>query len=275
MGVCRCKKRTELWCYKTTKPVCLDCIVDIDHQLSLVAPYIDWLNNPVDHDLVCPLSQEPLVDISNSIRFINLQVFSLSAVNDYLSKLPPNTAAAGFTIPGTDIPMLPAVTDQSKLAQQIREKLKDSPNISKVIESQKESIQAALTAPHSPIQEGSLMTRKNVQKFSDASDVVISGMESGKVGSRTGPKGKFERIKKRLKTCFKSMKWKQVIIIFIVCIIILYILLSLFNFIEYEITSLLPADMFHVSKAKEAIEVVQKPAKLAEQIKNVVAENLE
>jgi hypothetical protein len=70
---------------------------------------------------------------------MNLQIFLLDAINEYGANKPNVTALAGFTIPGTQEPMVPPPEDQSKLAQQIREKLSKFPWISELIALQVES----------------------------------------------------------------------------------------------------------------------------------------
>jgi len=241
MGVCKCKKRTDLWCYKMVMPVCFDCIVEIEHQLSCVAPYIDWLNNPHDQDLVCPLSQKLIVYISNSIRFLNLQVFQLDAILEYCSThFSPNTAAAGFTIPHTDIPMLPPIGDQSKLAIQIREKLRGSPAIARIIETQRELVNS-----QSNIQEEiSSVVRKIPRSTTDDNDVIIQLNNGTREGHDTSSlsKGKRHTLIKRLKKYFRRIKPRSFIIGTILLLIILYILFYILtttlNLVEYEIFSI-------------------------------------
>lgn len=79
--------------------------------------YADWLENPVDPPPVCLLSQKELTEEDEKIRFMNMrtsthpgfrfsplpELFSLEAIDEYGKNLPPNTALAGFVIPGTNV----------------------------------------------------------------------------------------------------------------------------------------------------------------------------
>jgi len=139
MGICKCRKRSELFCYHCEKAVCFDCITEPSHKLAKVTTYVEWLNKPDNPPPVCPLSNKPLTEKDEVIRFMNMQIFLLEAINEYGSSLPNVTALAGFTIPGTEEPMVPPPEDHSKLAQQIREKLSRFPWISDLISLQREN----------------------------------------------------------------------------------------------------------------------------------------
>jgi len=102
--------------------------------------YKDWLINPSLTSNVCPLSKQTLNESDEVIRFMNLNIFLLSAIDEYGKNKPPNTALAGFTIPGTNEPMIPPLEEKSQLAQQIRQKLSQFPWISNMIALQAEII---------------------------------------------------------------------------------------------------------------------------------------
>jgi len=246
MGVCKCKKRTDLWCYKTVKPVCLDCIVDIEHQLSCVAPYVDWLNNPHEQEsIICPLTNTPIVDASNSIRFTNLQVFHLDAIFTYCSQFSSNTAVAGFTIPGTEIPILPPINDQSKLAQQIREKLKGSPEMLRLLDSQKEIL---LNQTNIYDESSSVLSRKNARSNepSESFAIQMESPSSHSTNSVTLRTGKRQRISKRIRTFLKGLKLKSCLLVFVLMVVIVYLFFMLFqktlNLVEYELFSWKPSE---------------------------------
>eukprot|EP01124_Arcella_intermedia_P012803 TRINITY_DN19181_c0_g1_i2.p1 TRINITY_DN19181_c0_g1~~TRINITY_DN19181_c0_g1_i2.p1 ORF type:complete len:276 (-),score=47.34 TRINITY_DN19181_c0_g1_i2:111-938(-) len=139
MGICKCRKRTDLFCYHCQKAVCYDCMVEEGHALSKIATYEDWLNNATNPPPTCALSGRPINSTSESIRFTNLKLYHLEAINEYGSSKPKSTALAGYTIPELRIPMVPPVEDQSKLAQQIREKLSRFEWISELIALQHET----------------------------------------------------------------------------------------------------------------------------------------
>jgi len=138
MGICKCRKKTLLFCWHCTKAVCLDCITEEEHKLAYVNNYELWLSNPESPPPVCPLTNNILTAGDEVIRFMNLKIFLLSAIDDYGKSKPANTALAGFTIPGTNEPMVPPPEEKSKLAQQIRQKLSRFPWISSMIALQAE-----------------------------------------------------------------------------------------------------------------------------------------
>jgi len=145
MGICKFRKRSELFCYHCEKAVCFDCITEPHHKLAKVTTYVEWLE-PRDSvsdkqpaGPVCALSNKPLTEADEVIRFMNLQIYLLEAINEYGSSKPNITALAGFTIPGTKEPMVPPPEEQSKLAQEIREKLSRFPWISELIALQRET----------------------------------------------------------------------------------------------------------------------------------------
>jgi len=153
MGICKCRKKADLFCWHCQKTVCLDCITDEGHKLAYIGTYDDWLSHPNVPPAVCPLSMKILSEGDDVIRFMNL-LFLVSAIDDYGKSKPANTALAGFTIPGTDEPMVPPPEEQSKLAQQIRQKLSKFPWIANIIALQSEIVpqtdKQPPTLPYSP-----------------------------------------------------------------------------------------------------------------------------
>eukprot|EP01126_Amoeba_proteus_P060808 TRINITY_DN808_c0_g1_i5.p1 TRINITY_DN808_c0_g1~~TRINITY_DN808_c0_g1_i5.p1 ORF type:complete len:613 (-),score=136.49 TRINITY_DN808_c0_g1_i5:127-1752(-) len=109
-----------------------------EHKLSLVLNYADWLQSPLGNiQPVCPLSSKILTEEDEVIRFMNLQIFSMRAIDEYGKTFPSDTALAGFVIPGTNQPMVPPLDDNSSLAQQIKSKLSTFSWISHLLQSQK------------------------------------------------------------------------------------------------------------------------------------------
>jgi len=125
MGVCKkCKKISPFFCYHCRDTVCYDCVTDPEHRMGLVVPFEKYLLNPGDFDSVCPLTQRVIRENDEVIRFMNMQLFLLTAINEYGSqKSSKITFMNELTIPGTEEPMLPSPDDNSKLAQEIRSKL--------------------------------------------------------------------------------------------------------------------------------------------------------
>jgi len=109
MVVCKCKAVTDHWSYAASKAVCVDCVVDQEHEYSFIGSYLGWLDQPY-HELICPLSNLKLSNETEVIRLMDYQLYSLSAVCDqkYETKL---------------YSVLPKLDDNSGLANQIRSKL--------------------------------------------------------------------------------------------------------------------------------------------------------
>jgi len=125
MGVCKkCKKISPFFCYHCRNTVCYDCVCDLEHRIAPVVPFSAYLLNPGDCDSVCPLTQRIITENDEVIRFMNMQLFLLTAINEYgLQKSSTIIFLNELTIPGTEEPMLPSPEDKSKLAQEIRTKL--------------------------------------------------------------------------------------------------------------------------------------------------------
>lgn len=118
MGICKCRKRTDLFCFVHKKAVCEACICS-DHQVCVVKSYYDWLSEPEYEAPVCGVCKGELSE-SNMVRFLCLDMFHPECIDVYASSLPGNTALAGYTCPTCDKPILPASDNTSVLAQQIK-----------------------------------------------------------------------------------------------------------------------------------------------------------
>jgi len=104
--------------------VCYDCVIDSDHFLHYVGSYEEWVDNLETKPVVCPLTGKILTPDDDVIRFKNMQIFLMSAIDEYGKSKPPNTPLTDFTIPNTKELMVPPPEDQTKIANYIREKLK-------------------------------------------------------------------------------------------------------------------------------------------------------
>eukprot|EP00026_Physarum_polycephalum_P013636 Phypoly_transcript_14058.p1 GENE.Phypoly_transcript_14058~~Phypoly_transcript_14058.p1 ORF type:complete len:246 (+),score=32.02 Phypoly_transcript_14058:53-790(+) len=131
MGICKCRKRTDLFCFVHKKAVCEACICS-DHQVCVVKSYFDWLSEPEYEQPVCGVCKGE-VDPNNMVRFLCLDMFHPECIDVYASSLPANTALAGYTCPTCDKPILPAPANTSVLAQQIRKVFAHSPWAARVL----------------------------------------------------------------------------------------------------------------------------------------------
>eukprot|EP01125_Pyxidicula_operculata_P020174 TRINITY_DN7404_c0_g1_i1.p1 TRINITY_DN7404_c0_g1~~TRINITY_DN7404_c0_g1_i1.p1 ORF type:complete len:304 (-),score=44.23 TRINITY_DN7404_c0_g1_i1:66-977(-) len=139
MGRCQCRKLTNFYCWHCNQSVCFDCVVEDEHRLAYVSTYQEWVEKGCAESPPqpkCPLSGKLLTEKDDVIRFMNFQIYDIQAINSYGASLPKNTALNGFKIPGTDIPMVSILPKEAntKLAQQIRKKLKQFTWISELID---------------------------------------------------------------------------------------------------------------------------------------------
>lgn len=138
MGICKCRKRTNLVCWHCQSPICFDCVTENEHKLGYVATYAEFLSSPSPVSPVCPLSKKILTESDEVIRFTNLQIFGLVAIDKYCQELPQNTEASRVMIPGTTIAMVPARNDRSLLAKQIRQNLSSLASFRKFVNAAEE-----------------------------------------------------------------------------------------------------------------------------------------
>jgi len=125
MGLCKCKKRTELFCFVHKKAVCDQCITT-DHQVCVVKSYIEWLTDPEFEAPSCGICKGELVE-GSMVRLLCLDMFHPECLDVYANSLPPNTAQAGYVCPTCTKPMLPPANNSGPIAQLIRAAFANSP----------------------------------------------------------------------------------------------------------------------------------------------------
>jgi len=107
MGLCKCRKITDLYCFKHKKPVCENCIVS-DHRTCHVDTYIKWLTDSEILPPTCVICKGELTPDS-VVRLSCLHCCHIECLELHGSSFPPNTARAGFTcpVPGCNTPLVP------------------------------------------------------------------------------------------------------------------------------------------------------------------------
>lgn len=118
MGMCKCKKRTELFCFVHKKAVCEQCICT-EHQVCVVKTYVEWLTDPEYETPSCGICKGELVE-GSMVRLLCLDMFHPECIDVYANSLPSNTAQAGYVCPTCSKPMLPSATNTSPIADNIR-----------------------------------------------------------------------------------------------------------------------------------------------------------
>jgi len=97
MGLCKCRKVTDLYCFVHKKPVCDSCICT-DHKVCMIGTYVQWLQDPDYDKPVCEICKEELT-AANVIRLLCFHMMHPECLDLHASSFPPNTAQAGFTCP--------------------------------------------------------------------------------------------------------------------------------------------------------------------------------
>jgi len=117
MGICKCKKRTDLFCFVHKKAVCENCIVE-DHQTCIIKTYVDWLTDS-DYDRpACGICKGELKE-DKLIRLTCFDLFHPECIDVHASSLPPHTAKAGYLCPVCSKPLFPPDVDNNPLVKQL------------------------------------------------------------------------------------------------------------------------------------------------------------
>ncbi|XP_068243491.1 zinc finger protein-like 1 [Palaemon carinicauda] len=123
MGLCsNCpkKKLTNQFCFEHRVNVCEQCMVK-DHPACVVQSYLQWLSSS-DYNPVCRICDDHL-GTKECIRLVCYDVFHMDCLNDWATRLPPNTAPAGYKCPACSSPVFPASNLVSPVADHLREVL--------------------------------------------------------------------------------------------------------------------------------------------------------
>eukprot|EP01100_Stratorugosa_tubuloviscum_P015654 TRINITY_DN917_c2_g1_i1.p1 TRINITY_DN917_c2_g1~~TRINITY_DN917_c2_g1_i1.p1 ORF type:complete len:273 (+),score=107.90 TRINITY_DN917_c2_g1_i1:87-905(+) len=121
MGICDCRKRTGLFCYKHRVSVCPNCILP-SHSTCVIKTYVQWLQDSSFQPLSCNLCQQPITATS-SIRLSCLDVFHTNCLDKYCSNLPAHTTQAGYICPICSKPIIPSADNQNAITNAINEYL--------------------------------------------------------------------------------------------------------------------------------------------------------
>lgn len=120
MGLCKCAKKTitNQFCFEHRVNVCEHCIVD-EHPTCVVQSYLKWLDDS-DYNPVCRICDDQLA-AGDCIRLVCYDVFHKECLNDWASRMAPNTAPAGYKCPVCSSPVFPAPNLVSPVADRLRE----------------------------------------------------------------------------------------------------------------------------------------------------------
>jgi len=175
MGICKCKRRTDLFCFVHKKAVCESCIVQ-EHKVCVVRTYVDWLTDSEYEIPVCGICKGEINE-DNHIRLMCLDVFHPECLDVYASSLPPHTAKAGYLCPTCNKAMFPP-NGESPLAQHLTQHLSQahwatpllslkSVESTSVLSNQNEETRVTITPDgiETPYQQPSLSSNETSQSF--------------------------------------------------------------------------------------------------------------
>jgi len=123
MGICKCKKRADLFCFVHKKPVCEQCIVN-EHLTCAIKTYVDWLTDSDYEQPVCGICKGDLHP-DNVVRLTCLDMFHPECLDMHASSLPPHTAKAGYLCPSCSKPLFPT-DERTPLAKHVLKHLSKS-----------------------------------------------------------------------------------------------------------------------------------------------------
>jgi len=110
---------TDFWSFSASKAVCLECVVDPEHEYSYIGSYSSWLDN-ADQQSICPLTQHVIEKGDEVVRLMDLKLYTLSAVSNKSNQV-------------RLYPALPDADDECALAHHIRGKLQNINWISDIL----------------------------------------------------------------------------------------------------------------------------------------------
>jgi len=89
MGVCKCKKKTTLFCFVHKKPVCEECI-STDHSNCVIKTYLEWLQNSEYESLSCVVCHEKITE--KPTRLLCLDIIHAECLEIHLRSLKQNNS---------------------------------------------------------------------------------------------------------------------------------------------------------------------------------------
>ncbi|KXS20112.1 hypothetical protein M427DRAFT_52370 [Gonapodya prolifera JEL478] len=124
MGLCKCRRVTNLFCFEHRKNVCEHCIV-ADHNRCVVRSYLAWLQDS-DYEPACLICKQPLDDGGDLVRLACLDLFHAACIDDMCAALPDTTAPAGYACPACNSPIIPPDASTSPIAEALRKRFENA-----------------------------------------------------------------------------------------------------------------------------------------------------
>lgn len=121
MGLCKCRKVTNLFCFECRKNVCETCMVT-DHPTCVVRSYLEWLKDS-DVRKVCVFCDESVgPNADNALRLTCYEFAHERCFAKYIESMPRRTAPAGYVCRSCKTPLF-AVEQASPVALELRKTL--------------------------------------------------------------------------------------------------------------------------------------------------------
>ncbi|EAL69198.1 hypothetical protein DDB_G0276489 [Dictyostelium discoideum AX4] len=123
MGICKCKKRSEDFCFNHKKFICDSCVV-ADHSICYIKSYVSWLTDCEFEDSVCGVCKGKfdVDDNDDSVRLLCYHLYHPECIDVYVAALPQNSSVESYPCPKCPEPILPSNDKQSLLANSIRDR---------------------------------------------------------------------------------------------------------------------------------------------------------
>jgi len=122
MGICVCRKRTDLFCFLHHKPVCSSCI--LSHEQCLVKTYLEWLQDSDYDPPTCVGCKQLFSNTHDTLRFMCLHQLHKECVAMRASTFSSNTPINQITCPACEKALVPPPEVVEPLAVNIREQLR-------------------------------------------------------------------------------------------------------------------------------------------------------
>jgi len=116
MGLCKCKKRTSLFCFVHKKAVCEGCI-PTEHETCVVKTYLEWLQDSEYEPAVCIVCHGALT-AENTTRLVCLDLIHTPCLDNHVRSLPPDSTASCPRCQAALLPP-PSSTAQPTLARRL------------------------------------------------------------------------------------------------------------------------------------------------------------
>lgn len=117
MGLCKCRKVSNLFCFSHKKNVCETCLVS-DHPRCVIKSYLSWLQDS-DFSPLCSICSTSL-DNGTLVRLMCLDLFHVDCLNKVCNEKPNTTAPAGYTCPVCSMGIIPSEGAGGAVANGVR-----------------------------------------------------------------------------------------------------------------------------------------------------------